>query len=497
MMYQKWLLFIGFLSLSFPTYSQSPQDSIPPEENREFRAAWVATVANISWPSKPGLPVDQQKKEAVQILDSLQKLHFNAVIFQVRPQADALYDSKYEPWSYYLTGSQGKAPSPYYDPLQYWITEAHKRAMELHVWLNPYRAHHTTAPKPEMHSVIRQFPEETVKLEEGYWWFIPTSQNVQRHTLAVIKDILVKYDIDGVHFDDYFYPYAAYNKGKGFPDDKFYQQYLKEGGLLSKGDWRRAAVNYMVRETYYLIKSYKPHIKFGISPFGIWKPGHPKSIKGFNQYEELYADAKLWLNNGWVDYFSPQLYWTIHQTDQSYPILLQWWQEQNTHQRFLWPGINIHNMTNDDRGGDELQSQIMINRAIANKAPGIIHWSVNALLGKDKLRQRLLRSVYKEPALVPALSETAANRLEKPDVSYEQKNISGQKNIAFHWSMPSYHQANFTLIQYQLGKDWHTEITGENSFQIPAEKDNKPLKRVVFSLVDRNGNTGAPKTIRL
>lgn len=259
----------------------------PPLKISEFRGAWIATVANINWPSKPDLSTETQQEEAIKLLDLLEKQNFNAVILQVRPQGDALYNSELEPWSYYLTGKNGKAPEPFYDPLNFWIEEAHKRGMELHVWLNPYRAHHSTAGEIGEKSLVKTNPELVVKLKNGMWWMDPSSKKVQDHSAAVVMDIVKRYDIDAVHFDDYFYPYASYNGKQGFPDDNSWNKYINSGGDLSKGDWRRKNVNDFIERIADEIKTEKSYVKFGISPFGIWRPDFPKGIKGMDQYEEL------------------------------------------------------------------------------------------------------------------------------------------------------------------------------------------------------------------
>jgi uncharacterized lipoprotein YddW (UPF0748 family) len=235
-----------------------------PHAEREFRAAWVATVANINWPSKPGLPVETQKQEAIALLDFLAAHHFNAVILQVRPQADALYKSDLEPWSYYLTGKQGQAPEPYYDPLEFWVKEAHQRGLELHVWLNPYRAHHKDGKEISDLSIVKKHPELVVYLKEGYWWMDPARQEVQDITNAVVMDLVHRYDIDGVHMDDYFYPYPSYNNNIDFPDSTSWTAYQQSGGKLSRGDWRRDAVNKLIERMYKNIKAEKPWVKFGI-----------------------------------------------------------------------------------------------------------------------------------------------------------------------------------------------------------------------------------------
>ena len=320
---------------------QKKENANVPHAAREFRAAWVATVANINWPSKPGLTSKEQQQEAIALLDFLKSNNFNAVIFQVRPQADAFYQSELEPWSYFLTGEQGKAPEPFYDPLHFWIEAAHDRGLELHAWLNPYRAHHTTGKAVTEHSIIKKRPELVVKLQDGQYWMDPSLEGTKEHSTAVVMDLVKRYDLDGIHFDDYFYPYDSYNGGKDFPDDKSWAAYRAGGGDLSRGDWRRESVNSFISNLYKKIKAEKPHVKFGLSPFGIWRPGYPESISGYDQYDKLYADARLWLNKGWIDYFTPQLYWTINKIPQSFPVLLGWWKSENLQKRHLWPGISV------------------------------------------------------------------------------------------------------------------------------------------------------------
>lgn len=490
MMYKSFILGLSLLFLSPFSRAQEgiSQESTPPLVSREFRAAWVATVANINWPSKPGLSVEMQKEEALHILDSLALFNFNAVVFQVRPQGDALYESNIEPWSYFLTGEQGKGPNPFYDPLDFWIEEAHTRGMELHIWLNPYRIHHVKAPAPSQHSMIHALKDAAIELKEGYWWLDPAQKVTQEHTLSVVKDLLLRYDIDGVHFDDYFYPYESYNEGEDFPDDKSWAKYQEEGGLLSRNDWRRDAVNQFVRDVYYLIKSYKPFVKFGLSPFGIWRPGHPESIQGLDQYDKLYADAKKWLNYGWIDYFSPQLYWPIAREGQSYPVLLQWWQSQNIHHRYIWPGINDYNAKKTERGTDEIHSQIMINRGIAHNGPGVIHWSVGSLLKNDTLLNRLKNTVYKNPALVPPLTWDAKDApLISPVLTlYDKK----ENELQMAWEKENKNNAIFTLIQSQYGETWETKVTGRNTLDLSLQKNDETLNKIRLTFVDRYGQLG-------
>lgn len=415
---------------------------------REFRAAWIATVANINWPSEPGLPVDSQKVEAIRLLNLLDSLNMNAAIFQVRPQADAFYPSELEPWSYFLTGEQGKAPEPYYDPLQFWIDEAHKRGIELHAWLNPYRAHHPTGGPVTETSITQSQPEWSTKLANNTWWFIPTMKEAQDQTFQVIMDLVKRYDLDGIHFDDYFYPYPSYNEGADFPDDASWASYLSSGGKLSKSDWRRKAVNDLMQRVYNGIKEEKKEIKFGLSPFGIWRPGYPESIQGFDQYEGLYADAKLWLNEGWIDYFTPQLYWPINQIPQSYPVLLGWWAQENTKGRHLWPGVSIGRFEGEKRV-DEVLNKVMINRAMLTESPGMVHWSIQPLVEDSALVQALLTGPYAEPAIVtssPWLSKekpgVAVNlQVEQRDSTLHLKwGRAAEKNEVFKWVIYSQYE---------------------------------------------------------
>ena len=461
----------------------------PPHADKEFRAAWVATVANINWPSKPGLSNAEQQKEAITLLDFLKDHHFNAVIFQVRPMADALYNSKLEPWSYYLTGEQGKAPDPLYDPLQFWVEAAHDRGLELHVWLNPYRAYHPTSKEISDKSIVKTNPELVLKLKQNYYWMDPSKKETQDKTAAVVKDIVKRYDIDGVHLDDYFYPYPEYNGGEDFPDTESWAAYQNKGGTLSRGDWRRAAVNTLIERLYKEIKSEKKYVKFGISPFGTWRPGYPSIVEGFDQYNTLYADAKLWLNKGWVDYFSPQLYWPINRMPLSFPVLLGWWNAENTRHRHLWPGMNVGDTS--AKGVVETMSQIQITRGMLPESNGAIHWSISSVIRNTKLANALIESSYKKDALVPA-SPWLGNKA--PDASLVQKENTNTKwKISWTHAHP---EKIFRWVVYtQYGNSWTYQIVNRNDRFIDLEKTildkNKKdaaLSKVAVVAVDRLGN---------
>lgn len=483
-----------------------------PGAEREFRAAWVATVANVNWPSKPGLPVEQQKKEAIELLDLLYKNNFNAVIFQVRPQCDALYKSDLEPWSYYLTGVQGKAPDPYYDPLEFWITEAHKRGIELHAWLNPYRAHHIAGGEVTESSIVKKRPDLVVKLEKGYWWMEPTKKSTQDQTYNVVMDLVRRYDLDGIHFDDYFYPYPEYNNGKDFPDDESWQAYLKKGGKLSRGDWRRESVNTLIQRIYKGIKAEKPWVKFGLSPFGIWSPYNPPAISGFDQHNILYADARKWLNEGWIDYYSPQLYWQINQLPQSYPLLLGWWNSENKKGRHLWPGISL-SIQPVPKLIDETINQIMIARGMLPRSPGVVHWSIGPVAANPLLAKAISEGPYKRKALVPP-----SPWLDKKAPLAPAVNIQVEKDtMKVTWNHKDINDIARWVVYFKHGNQWNYDILGStvHSDNLPAFLVDKsllnrvdplsiiqvqdilvPLDSIAVSAVDHFGNESSPAYLK-
>ncbi len=487
------LLLLPFLHHCAGTRPPLPKESIHsrPVAQREFRAVWVATVANIDWPSAPGLPVDKQKQEAIAILDTVQKLNMNAVIFQVRPQCDALYASRLEPWSYYLTGTQGQAPLPYYDPLQFWIEEAHKRGLQLHAWFNPYRAHHPKGGPVTDSSIVHRRPDLVKQLANGYYWLDPAKPGTQEHSLAVVMDVVKRYNVDGIHFDDYFYPYPSYNNNTDFPDEDTWQAYRRSGGTLTRASWRREAVNSFIRRLYATIKKEKPNVQFGLSPFGIYRPHHPAAISGFDQYNVLYADARLWLRKGWVDYFTPQLYWPVNRLAQSFPLLLGWWTRENVKGRHIWPGLFTSKM-NDSLGVDENINQIMIERGMVPNDPGEVHFSMKAFMDSIRvLPEALIKGPYAQKALVPPSPWLDSRAPKQPQVQFlaKQDTLTLQRTDRnpdiFHW-----------VVYYQIQDNWNYEIlnSGQTLFRLPlsrkpgADKAEKHVSRVLVSYVDRLGN---------
>ncbi|MEJ7827961.1 MAG: family 10 glycosylhydrolase [Segetibacter sp.] len=460
---------------------------VAPKAQAEFRAAWVATVSNINWPSKPGLSTAEQQQEALSLLDFLKAHNFNAVIFQVRPQTDALYKSNIEPWSYYLTGEVGKAPDPYYDPLEFWIEAAHDRGLELHVWLNPYRSHHKDGGAVSEKSIVKTLPGLSVFLKEGYWWLDPSKKETQDLSAAVVRDIVKRYDIDGVHFDDYFYPYPSYNLNEDFPDGESWAAYTKSGGKLTRGDWRRKSVNDFIERVYKEVKAEKRWVKFGLSPFGIWRPGFPESIEGFDQYDKLYADARLWLNKGWVDYFTPQLYWDINRLPQSFPVLLGWWAGENTHGRHLWPGISVYK-GGDDKNIDETINQIMITRGMLPQSKGAVHWSISALTKYPNVAKAILDGPYKKQALVPASPWLDNTYPEAPAITKELK----EDKINITWQHPHENNVFRWVVYFKYGNNWNYQILNrkDRSYELKRTSGEKliPLSRIAVSAVNRVGN---------
>ena len=377
--------------------------SAPPPA-RELRGAWIATVANIDWPSKPGLPVAQQKAELISLLDRAAQLHLNAVFFQVRPVADALYASPLEPWSEYLTGIQGKMPSPFYDPLALAVAEAHIRGLQLHAWFNPFRAGHPEAKSPPaLNHAIRTHPE-LIRHYGKQTWFDPGEPEAQARALAAVLDVVKRYDVDGVVFDDYFYPYPEKSwsgTAIDFPDDVSWKKFGAQSGL-SRADWRRENINHFVQKVSQSIHAAKPWLQFGISPFGIWRPGVPASIdaKALDAYGKLYADAPLWLRNGWVDYLAPQLYWPTFERPHSFAGLFQWWRSQNPQGRRVYAALNDAGV-GAKFSEDEIGRQIETVRALAGNS-GEIHYHLRNLLENPALA-KIVAAKYAPPALPPTM----------------------------------------------------------------------------------------------
>ena len=482
-----WLAAVG---AAFAAGEFVPSSLKPPGVAREFRGVWVASVKNIDWPSQPGLTTAQQKAELLAILDRAAQLRFNAVILQVRPSCDALYDSKIEPWSEYLTGKMGQAPHPYYDPLKLAVEEAHRRGLELHAWLNPYRARHESAISPASKTHLSQSRPGLVKAYGKMLWLDPAEREVQDHVLRVVLDLVQRYDLDGIHFDDYFYPYPEQDRtGKALPipDWTSWKRYTEGGGKLARDDWRRQNVNTLVRRVHEDIKARKPWVKFGISPFGIWRPGSPAQIKGLDSYADLYADSRHWLAKGWVDYLAPQLYWDENKPETSFNALLGWWNQQNPLQRHVWPGLAASRI-GASRPPAEIIRQIMEIRRQPG-SDGNIQWSVRPFLeNRRSVNDVLIKEAYARPALVPAAPWLDAYAPATPQIS-AQSNKDG--SVKVNWRAGSAESIHQWVVQYRSGGEWTTLI-------LPASRANETIPPAIradavsATAVDRFGNASPP-----
>lgn len=475
-----------WVGLAVPARAAAPK---PPALPREFRAAWIATVSNIDWPSRPGLPVDQQKAELIAILDRAKSLRLNAVIFQVRPGCDALYMSTSEPWSEYLTGRMGQAPQPFYDPLAFAITEAHRRGLELHAWINPFRARHMSAKSPISENHISNRNPGLVRTYGKQLWLDPGEQATHDYSVAVILDIVRRYDVDGIHIDDYFYPYRekdAAGRDLPFPDDDSWKRYVASGGKLDRDDWRRNNVDRFVERMYREVKAAKRFVKVGISPFGIWRPNNPVGIRGFDAYASIYADSRKWLVNGWCDYLAPQLYWPLAKKEQSLPALFKWWDQQSSKGRHVWPGINSTVV-------GELPATEMVNQiaAIRKTKPGSgeIFWNMKSLMtNKAKLVETLQRDSFPESALVPEISWLGGRSPSAPKAVYGR---SGGDTVITWESSTDSAVCWFAVQSREKGK-WTTEI-------LPATRlmwrTGRKVDAVAVSAIVRTGQASKPTVV--
>lgn len=479
--------------------AQTVPDSLrPPEVKREFRGLWVATVRNMDWPSSPSLPVEAQQQELLALLDRARELNLNAIILQVRPEADALYRSPFEPWSRFLTGQQGKAPDPAWDPLEFAVREAHRRGIELHAWFNPYRASdNRNAPMAASH-VTKRRPDLIVPYAQ-FLWMDPGIPEVRRRMIRTVVDVVKRYDIDAVHIDDYFYPYPEVRNGVRleFPDDNTYRAYQRRGGKLSLAEWRRNNVNQLVREFYAAVKAQKPWVKVGISPFGIWRPGHPPTTTaGIDTFEELYADSKKWLNEGWLDYIAPQLYWPVRPPEQSYPVLLQWWAQENTKGRHVWPGLALYKIP--IRGPRKMSPADVVEEIrLTRQTPGAtghIHFNAAVLMQNIEAIADSLAAIYAEPALVPASPWLDATGPSRPVASAARDTAAGTIDVRFAPSQRD--QVRWWVVQSRVNEDWVIAIVPGGERRHLLTGDVGAVNLVAVTAVDRTGNTSLPALVR-
>jgi uncharacterized lipoprotein YddW (UPF0748 family) len=455
-----------------------------PKPTREFRAVWIATVANIDFPTKKTLSVEEQKAELIRDLDLARQLRLNAVVFQVRPMCDALYDSKIEPWSEFLTGAMGKPQS--FDPLQFVIEEAHRRGILVHAWFNPYRAFHPSAKTVSENHISKRRPD-LVRKYGKYLWLDPSDREVQKYSLSVILDVVRRYDVDGIHFDDYFYPYpekdADGNKIE-FPDDANWRKYKNAGGKLTRDDWRRKNVNDFIESVGRESKRIKPFVLYGISPFGIWQPVPEKNIKGLNAFTELYADAKKWLQNGTIDYLAPQLYWETARKGQSFPVLLNWWKSQNAKNRHIWAGIAPYRIgSNANFSAEEIANQIKLTKN-STQTLGAIHFSFKSLRNDLGGIQKVLgEKVYAKDALIPQSDWIKTAKLLAPKV----KITRDEKFVRATWTERGARKAFWFVVYAKDKNGWSYSVLPAAEKSIALSADRK-IEKIIVASVDRLGN---------
>jgi len=363
----------------------------------EFRGVWVATTSNLDWPAKPNLPIETQKQGFLAILDQLQKMHMNAIVVQIKPGADAFYPSHYWPWSQYLTGTQGRDPG--YDPLAFMLTETHKRHIEFHAWLNPYRVStQDHLDRLAANNPARLHPDWVVSYG-GQLYFDPGIPDARNFLVSSISEVVHNYNIDAIHFDDYFYPYPT---KEDFPDNASYQKY---GGaqFAQKADWRRDNVDQLIRDVSQVIKQSKPNVQFGVSPFGVWRnksvdPTGSDTRAGPTDYDFLYADIRTWIRRGWLDYVAPQIYWNIGFAAAAYDKLVPWWAKEvaGTNVR-LYIGQAVYKIGTDPlwSNPEEMPNQLKLNRQF-NAVRGSIFFSMKDLsANRLGFTDRLIKDIYK------------------------------------------------------------------------------------------------------
>ncbi|MDD5261650.1 MAG: family 10 glycosylhydrolase [Methylacidiphilales bacterium] len=482
---------IGMLVIASPrafAVAYIPATGQPPNPPREFRGVWVASVYNIDWPSSPGLSVSEQKRELLKLLDRAADLRLNAVLLQVRPACDALYASPYEPWSYYLTGTMGRSPDPFYDPLKFAVEEAHKRGLELHAWFNPFRAKagddYSACPR----HITRERPDLVVSYGTVKW-LDPGEPEARALARKVILDVVRRYDVDGVHLDDYFYPYPILTRSGrkvDFPDDKSWWKYGSASGM-SRSAWRQANINSFVHDLYSSIKTAKPWVKFGISPFGIWKSGMPEHTMAYiDSRDDIHADSRLWLQKGWVDYFSPQLYWEIESPKQSFTRLLGWWRQQNVLGRNLWPGLAIDRV-GPDRKPQEIINEIRLTRN-NSESSGHIHWSMKELMRNRRTVSDMLKDqLFTSEVLIPAYPWLGKEPMATPALDVHER----EGSLKLAWALPKGgRQPAHWVLQDYTRQAWRTEILAGSKRGAELVLSNGYPDAIYIRPADRNGNLG-------
>ncbi len=466
---------------------------------REFRGAWLHTVSG----GYKGMGTAEMKKLLIEQLNSLQEAGINAIVFQVRPEADALYKSNLEPWSRFLTGVQGQAPSPEWDPMAFMIEECHKRGMEFHAWVNPYRVKTNLKSTLAPNHIYWKHPEWFVEYGNQLY-FDPGIPESRKFIGKVVKDIVGRYDVDAIHMDDYFYPYPI--AGKDFPDDLSFARYGM--GFSKKQDWHRDNVNVLIKELHELIRSEKPWVKFGISPFGIYrnKKNDPNGSEtnGLQNYDELYADILLWVNKGWIDYSVPQIYWEIGNPAADYEKLVAWWAKHASN-RPLFIGQDVmRTVKNADKQNPSI-NQMPRKMELQRSYPAIggsCQWSaVSVIANPGNYRDMLIHNYHKYPALLPAfpfIDDKAPKHVSK------LKDVWTEDGLILFWKAPQAKNEMDKAIQFVVYRFDNKEkvnledpskivaITRNAYYKLPYE-NGKTKYRYVVTALDRLNNESKPK----
>jgi uncharacterized lipoprotein YddW (UPF0748 family) len=458
-----------------------------PEVREELRGVWIATVDNIDWPSRPGLSEADQKREALAILDRADQVGLNAIFLQVRPTCDSMYESSLEPWSAFLTGQSGRSPG--YDPLAFWIDGAHARGMQLHAWVNPYRARHPKSIGTDAPSHVSRTMPDAVATYGDYLWLDPGNARARAHTLGVVEDILKRYDVDGLTLDDYFYPYPI--KGKAFPDQASYGAYTRAGGRLALADWRRENTAAMVQDLHTLVQRVRPGAWFSISPFGIWRPGNPAPVKGFDAYEGLFADSRAWLREGRVDALHPQLYWKIDAPQQPFGALLDWWRSQRASGAALWVALYASRTdpAGDNWGAGEILRQIELARSRGDVG-GHVLFSMKAIMNDwAGLSGVLEHNAYPQAATPPPCPR--ARSLNPAPSRLEGRSSGGALDAS--WG-PAEHVSRWVVYE-RRGGAWTSRLSGRTAEEIPLRNDRGRLEALGIAAVDGAGRVWPARVI--
>jgi len=461
---------------------------------QEMRAAWVATVSNVDWPSKPGLSVAEQQAEFDNLIKVFKQYNLNTVVFQVRPSADAFYASKLEPWSRWLSGEQGKAPDPYYDPLDYAIKKCRQEGLDIHVWLNPYRAVADTSQSVSASHITRLHPEWFITYGKTTY-FNPGLQETRNFVASVVSDIVRRYDIDAVHMDDYFYPYRIAKLE--FPDDSTFRANPNGFAPDRKDDWRRNNVDLIIKQIHDSIKVIKPWVEFGIAPFGVWRnaekdPSGSATRAGVTNYDDLYADILKWQKEGWIDYVTPQLYWERGMKAADYTVLADWW-SKNSYGCQIYIGQAPYRVTRKSanrhwRKASEITGQVKLNRSLPG-IDGSMYFSAKSLKNNPlRLREKLTRSLYKYPALTPVNNRITPVIPAMP----ENAHISSSGDmISLSWNKGS-DTKNFVVYRFRKGRTADLgnpanifAVTSSTTLSFKKGRDNDP-ERYTYYVTSRS-----------